>query len=139
MTRIAAALSALALAGAAPPHETVSPAFRQPIPNLPGKMLVAVVVDYPPGGTSPPHRHASSSFIMAYVLSGAVRSSVNGSPARTYRAGETWAEPPGAHHGVSANASDTAPARLLAVFVVDATDRTLTIPDRPAASGRRSP
>jgi len=91
-------------------------------PNLPGKRLVSNIVDYAPGASSAPHRHARSGFICAYVLSGEFRSQVDDEPARVYRAGESWFENPGAHHQVSANASDTEPARLLAVFIVDAAD-----------------
>ena len=58
-----------------------------------------------------------------------VRSQVDDEPARVYRPGEGWFEKPGAHHRVSENASDTRPARLLAVFIVDAGDDRLTIPD----------
>ena len=112
-----------------PLRETVTVGADEPIPNLPGKRLVSHIVDYPPGATSAPHRHAGSAFIYAYVLSGKIRSQVNGEPARVYRAGETWFENPGAHHRVSANASDTEPARLLAVLIVDAADEPLTIPD----------
>jgi hypothetical protein len=50
-------------------------------------------------------------------------------PVRVYREGEWWFESPGAHHGVSANASKTRPARLLAVFIVDAAEVELTSPD----------
>jgi quercetin dioxygenase-like cupin family protein len=111
--------------------ETVTVAADKPIPNLPGKRLVSVIVDYAPGGSSTAHHHARSAFIYAYVLSGAVRSQVDSEPVRVYRAGETWFENPGAHHRVSANASDTEPARLLAVFIVDAADaQQLTTPDR---------
>ena len=113
----------------APLRETVTVAADEPIPNLPGKRLVSHVVDYPPGGGSAPHHHARSAFIYAYVLSGAVRSQHDDGPARVYRAGETWFEKPGAHHRVSVNASDTEPARLLAVVIVDAADRQVTIPD----------
>ena len=114
---------------AAPLRETVTVAADMPIPNLPGKRLVSHVVDYPPGGGSAPPRHARSAFIYAYVLSGEIRSQVDGEPARVYRAGESWFESPGAHHRVSANASDTEPARLLAVLIVDAADEQLVIPD----------
>ena len=114
---------------AAPLRETVTVAANAPIPNLPGKRLVSRVVDYPPGGGSVPHRHARSAFIYAYVLSGLIRSQVDDEPARVYRPGETWFESPGAHHRVSENASDTEPARLLAVIIVDAADEQLTIPD----------
>jgi quercetin dioxygenase-like cupin family protein len=113
----------------APLRETVTVVANMPIPNLPGKRLVSRVIDYPPGGSSASHRHARSAFIYAYVLSGEIRSQVDSEPARVYRAGETWFESPGTHHRVSANASDTEPARLLAVIVVDAADEQLTIPD----------
>lgn len=110
-------------------HETVTVAADVPIPNVPGKRLVSHIVDYPPGASSVPHRHARSAFVYAYVVSGAVRSQVNDEPVRVYRAGETWFETPGSHHRVSANASDAEPARLLAVLVVDAAEEQLTIPD----------
>ena len=112
----------------APLRETVTVAADKPIPNLPGKRLVSHIVDYPPGASSVPHRHGSA-FVYAYVLSGAVRSQVDDEPVRVYRPGETWFERPGAHHRVSANASDTEPARLLAVLIVDAADEQLVIPD----------
>ena len=53
------------------------------------------------------------------MVEGEIRSAVEGGEDRTYRAGETWFEPPGAHHTVSANASGTTPARLLAFIVAD--------------------
>jgi quercetin dioxygenase-like cupin family protein len=113
----------------APLRETVTVAADEPIPNLPGKRLVSHFVDYPPGASSAPHRHARSAFIYAYVLSGEIRSQVDGEPARVYRAGEAWFENPGAYHRVSANASETAPARLLAVLIVDVADEQLVISD----------
>jgi quercetin dioxygenase-like cupin family protein len=110
-------------------RETVTVVADEPIANVPGKRLVSRLVEYPPGGGTAPHHHARSAFIYAYVLSGEVRSQVDDGPARVYRAGETWFESPGAHHRVSVNASDTEPARLLAVIVVDEADKQLTIPD----------
>jgi quercetin dioxygenase-like cupin family protein len=126
----AIALCGSATAAAPAPRETVKPNFEQAIPNLPGKSLVAVEVDYPPGAASVPHMHAKSAFIYPYVVSGAVESKVNGGEARVYRAGESWSEPPGATHTVSRNASKTQPAKLLAVFVVDSGDKELTKPVR---------
>lgn len=116
---------------AAPAGETVTVVSDVPIPNLPGKRLISVVVNYSPGAASASHHHARSAFIYAYVLSGEVRSQVDDEPARVYQAGEAWFEKPGAHHRVSQNASDTKPARLLAVFIVDDADKQLTIPDQP--------
>lgn len=111
------------------PGETVTEAANEAIPNLPGKRLISLIVDYAPGARSAAHHHAKSAFIYAYVVSGAVRSQVDDEPTRVYRAGEVWFEKPGAHHRVSANASDTVPARLLAVFIVDAADEQLVVPD----------
>jgi quercetin dioxygenase-like cupin family protein len=102
--------------------------FNQPT-DVSGKSLQAVTVSYPPGAKSAPHHHANSAFIMAYVISGAIRSRLEGEPARVYHAGETWSEAPGAHHTVSENASDTEPAELLAVFLVDTGDGPLTTDD----------
>src|ERR1700749_4303442 len=61
---------------------------------------------------------------------GAIESQVNDQPKRVYHAGESWYETPGSSHRVSRNASATAPAKLLAVFVVDTDDKTLTTPVR---------
>ncbi len=106
--------------------ETVTPHFDHAIPNIPGKSLVALVVDYAPGGASPSHTHAKSAFVFGYVVSGAIESQVNDEPARVYRAGESFYETPGSRHPVSRNASKTEPAKLLAVFVVDSKDKPLT-------------
>lgn len=129
---IALASAVLAMAAPALAHdghgETVIPKFDQTIPNIPGKSLVVVEVDYPAGSASLPHKHAGSAFIFAYVLEGAIESKVNDGETRIYRAGESWSEPPGATHGVSRNASSSAPAKLLAVFVVDSGDKPLTTP-----------
>lgn len=90
----------------------------------------SVVVTHPPGGKSPRHRHAQSAFIYAFVPSGAIRSRVNTDPARVYQVGESFFEEPGARHIVSENASETEPASLLAVFVVDTGDMKLMTPDK---------
>lgn len=113
---------------AADSGETVTRQFEHAIPNIPGKSLVTFIVDYAPGGASASHLHSKSSFIFAYVISGAIESQVNDEPKRVYRAGESWYENPGSHHRVSRNASATEPAKLLAVFVADTDDRALTTP-----------
>jgi quercetin dioxygenase-like cupin family protein len=99
-------------------------------PNGEGKSMIAILVTYPPGGTSPPHHHAGSAFIYAYVLSGAVRSQVNDEPVRIYHAGEGFYEMPGARHRISENASGEDAASLLAIYVVDSQDKPLTSADQ---------
>ena len=96
----------------------VKAVLSEKLPNVPGKSLTAVVVNYAPGGKSVSHRHAGSVFV--YVLSGQIRSENSATgPAKVYQVGETFFEPSGSEHLVSENASATEPASLLAVFVAD--------------------
>src|SRR3954452_13217775 len=76
-------------------EETVTPVFRHDIPNVDRRELAAVLVTYPPGGSSPVHRHARSAFIYAHVLSGTIRSGVDEGPPKTFRPGEGFSEDPG--------------------------------------------
>lgn len=103
--------------------------YEHALPNVPGKSIKGILVEYQPGASSPAHTHAASAFIYATVLEGAIRSKVNDGPEVIYHAGENFSEMPGDRHGVSANASKTKKARLLAVFVVDTDDKNLTIFD----------
>jgi quercetin dioxygenase-like cupin family protein len=126
------ALASLAVApalAADAPVSKVSLVFDRALPNVPGKSLRAVLVEYPAGGSSPAHTHPHSAFIYATVLEGAIKSQVNDGPATVYTAGQSFTELPGDHHAVSANASATEPARLLAVFVVDTADTKLVTND----------
>jgi quercetin dioxygenase-like cupin family protein len=138
MKRAILAASALMLAASSIPahadgavklEETVTPVFEHELPNVPGKSLIALEVEYPAGGASPPHTHPKSAFIYAYVLSGEIVSAVDDQNPRTYRAGEGWYEVPGAHHRVSRNVSETEPAKLLAIFVMDPGERQAVFPD----------
>ncbi|MBR0874837.1 cupin domain-containing protein [Bradyrhizobium tropiciagri] len=109
--------------------ETVAPKFEHVIPNIPGKSLVSAEVTFPPGATSLPHHHAKSAFLYVYILSGAIESQLEGEPARTYRVGDSFFEPPGAHHVQARNLSATEPAKILAVFIADSDEKALTTYD----------
>jgi quercetin dioxygenase-like cupin family protein len=87
------------------------------LPNVPGKRVTIVRVSYGPGGFTPPHRHGGS--VTAYITKGEIRSQLGGGPLETFTVGQTFFEPPGSTHVVSANASTTEPAELIAVFVAD--------------------
>jgi quercetin dioxygenase-like cupin family protein len=102
--------------------------YQHELPNVPGKSVKGVLVEYGPGGYSSGHTHAKSAFIYATVLEGAIKSQINNGPVTVYKAGQSFTEMPGDRHGVSANASETEPAKLLAVFVVDTNETPLTIP-----------
>jgi quercetin dioxygenase-like cupin family protein len=103
-------------AGAAAPRP---PVFRRDLPNvsLDGWEITVSHVDYPPGRVGQPHQHRG--FLFAYVLEGSVIAQVIGegvsNEVRTYKVGEMFYEPIGATHQVSSNASQTEPARLLAI------------------------
>ncbi len=102
--------------------------YQHELPNVPGKSINGVLVEYGPGGFSPSHMHPKSAFIYATVLDGEILSQVNDGPVTTYKSGQSFSELPGDRHSVSANASKTKPAKLLAVFVVDTNETDLTTP-----------
>ena len=97
--------------------DTVEPITSHALPNVPGKRVTIVRVFYGPGGFTRAHRHAGS--VTAYITKGEVRSQLAGGPVETFKVGQSFFEPPGATHLVSANASNTEPAELIAVFVAD--------------------
>jgi len=98
-------------------QDVVEPIASHALPNVPGKRVTIVRVFYGPGGFTPAHRHAGS--VTAYITKGEIRSQLAGGPVETFGVGQSFFEPPGATHLVSANASMTEPAELIAVFVAD--------------------
>jgi quercetin dioxygenase-like cupin family protein len=102
--------------------------FDHALPNVPGKSMKGVLVEYGPGVVSTAHTHPRSAFIYATVLEGAIRTSVNDGPAVIYRAGQNFPEMPGDRHTLDENASKTEPAKLLAVFVVNTDEKELLTP-----------
>lgn len=124
---IAPASGALA-DGALGKASKVTVVYEQDLPNVPGKKMKVVLVEYGPGGFSPGHTHPDSAFIYARVLQGAINSQVNDGPLETFQAGEAFTELPGSRHLVSANASQTEEAKLLAVFVVDSDEEKILTP-----------
>ncbi|WP_407176380.1 cupin domain-containing protein [Bradyrhizobium sp. STM 3562] len=96
---------------------SVTQVRTEKLPDIKNKVLTAVIVNYPPGGASKAHHHDADVF--AYVLSGEIRSQVEGEDVKIYQAGESVFEPPGEHHVISENASKTEPASMLVVFVAN--------------------
>jgi quercetin dioxygenase-like cupin family protein len=97
------------------PEETVL--LVQDLPNVAGKQLTLIHLQYPPGAANAGHRHPG--FTLAYVLSGRVVSQVGEDPVRTYDTGEFFIEAPNEAHKISRNASDSSAASLLAVLISD--------------------
>jgi quercetin dioxygenase-like cupin family protein len=119
MDAIAGAVTPLCMtsAAAASPLDKVEPIGSYALPNVPGKRVTIVRVSYGPGGFTRPHRHAGS--VTAYITKGEIRSQLGGGPPETFKVGQSFFEPPGSTHLVSANASNTETAELIAVFVAD--------------------
>lgn len=118
---IALAASATATRAGTSPADAASTrreVIKQALPGNGDQALTLVEVTYPPGKGSPPHLHANG--VMAFVVSGSIVSQVGEGPEQTFKAGDAWWEPPGAVHRVSRNASATAPATLLAIYIAPA-------------------
>jgi quercetin dioxygenase-like cupin family protein len=103
------------------------PVFQHDLPDITMNDWQVTVseVDFPPGRVGRVHHHAG--FVLAYVLEGAIVNKVSGQQEKTYQKGEMFFEPPGSTHEVSNNASQTAPARLLAMIFAKK-GATLTMP-----------
>jgi quercetin dioxygenase-like cupin family protein len=114
---LAASADATPSSASARPRPVAQPVSSDALPHVQGKRITTMVVEFPPAGFSPPHHHAGS--VTVYVLSGIIRSQLQGQPPIVYRAGESFFEPPGAVHLLAENMSATEPARILAVFVAD--------------------
>jgi NAD(P)-dependent dehydrogenase (short-subunit alcohol dehydrogenase family) len=70
-----------------PARSKVTVVFDHVLPNVPGKSMKGVLVEYGPGASSPAHTHPASAFIYATVLEGAIRGQVNNGPVTVYHAG----------------------------------------------------
>ena len=118
MDAISAVIEPLCASSAAgSTQDVVEPISSHALPNVAGKRVTIVRVFYGPGGFTRAHRHAGS--VTAYITKGEIRSQLAGGPVETFGVGQSFFEPPGAVHLVSANASNTEPAELIAVFVAD--------------------
>ena len=93
----------------------VTPLMSRELPDIAGKEALMLTVEYGPGGSSLPHRHDAHTFV--YVHEGSVVMQVEGGKPVTLGPGQTFYEGPADVHAVSHNASDTAPAKFLVVFV----------------------
>jgi quercetin dioxygenase-like cupin family protein len=124
---VSAAIEPLCMSASGSTSNVVEPIASYPLPNVAGKRVTIVRVFYGPGGFTPPHRHAGS--VTAYITKGEIRSQLGGGPVETFKVGQSFFEPPGSTHMVSANASVTEPAELIAVFVADEGAQLTTLLD----------
>ena len=123
---IAMALTLAAHDSSAQPSGDPAP-FSHALPQMDGNHLRAIVVEvnYGPGEADKPHSHPC--VVIGYVAQGAIRFQVRGGPETVYKERERFYEAPNGVHQVSANASATEPARLIAYFICDH-ETPLTVP-----------
>ena len=109
-------LAALLMLAAVPARAAdVKDLFAIDLPDYPGKEGRMIEVSYPPGAQDVVHRHDADAF--AYVLEGQIIMQLNGQPAVTLKAGQTFYEGPNDVHVVGRNASNTEPARFVVVLL----------------------
>ena len=111
ITALAATLPFVGAAFAAPQL------MHKDVIGMPGKEVRVVMVNSPPGASSPVHRHNAQVFV--YMISGKMTMQVRGSSPVTLGPGQTFYEGPEAIHTMSKNASDKEPAQFLAFLIMD--------------------
>jgi len=103
--------------GSAKPAAIVKELMTQKLPDYPGKEVLMLSVEYPPGSVDPVHRHNAHALV--YVLEGSIVMGVGGSEPVTLTAGQTFHEGPDDVHTIGRNASDTKPARFVVFLLKD--------------------
>jgi len=99
------------------PQASVMSLTSKDLPEFPGKEVLMITVDYPPGSVDPIHRHNAHAFV--YVLEGSIIMQVKGGKEVTLTPGQTFYEGPEDVHVVGRNASTTRPAKFVVFFVKD--------------------
>lgn len=102
---------------AAQPGPRIVELMSKELPDVPGKEVLMMTVEYPPGGADPVHRHDAHGFI--YVLDGSIVMQVRGKSEVALTPGQTFYEGPSDVHTVGRNASTTQPATFLVILVKD--------------------
>ena len=99
------------------PHAEVTSLTSKDLPDFPGKEVLMITVDYPPGSADPIHRHNAHAFV--YVLEGSIIMQVRGGKEVTLTPGQTFYEGPDDIHVVGRNASSTKPAKFVVFLIKD--------------------
>ena len=117
-----------AMAQQAAPATTVTPLLKQVLADVPGREVMVITLDIPPGGGSAPHRHPGH-HMFGYVLEGSYKLKLDQGDEKILTKGQAFYEAPGQLHAVSANASATEPAKVLAVIVAES-GKPVTVPEK---------
>lgn len=106
-------------------HAIVTQLLTKPVPEIPGKEIEMITVEYPPGSVDPVHRHDAHAVV--YVLEGSIVMQVKGGKEVTLKPGETFYEGPNDVHTVGRNASQTEPAKFVVVLLKKQNAPVLTV------------
>ena len=123
---VSAAATYAAMTFVAPSRAQTAPAptqridvMTQPLADIPGREVRITVLDLMPGHASPPHRHPNH-HVFGYIVDGTYEWQIGDGPAKTFKLGEAFYEPPGVLHAVSRNASASERAKVVVFMVADA-------------------
>ena len=116
------------MAQQAAPATTVTPLLKQVLADVPGREVMVITLDIPPGGGSAPHRHPGH-HVFGYVLEGSYKLKLDQGEEKILTKGQTFYEAPGQLHAMSGNASQTEPAKVLA-FIVAESGKPITVPEK---------
>ena len=106
----------------------VTALMKQALADIPGREVTVITLDIPPGAGSAPHRHPGH-HVFGYVLDGSYKLKLDQGDEKILTKGQTFYEAPGQLHAVSANASQTEPAKVLAVIVAES-GKPVTVPEK---------
>jgi len=118
------------------PHASVTPLTSKDLPDFPGKEVLMITVEYPPGSSDPVHRHNAHAFV--YVLEGSIVMQVKGGKEVTLTPGQTFYEGPDDVHVVGRNASSSKGAKFI-VFLVKDKGAPVLVPVNPTTAGVSTP
>lgn len=99
------------------PQASVTSLTSKDLPEFPGKEVLMIAVEYPPGSVDPIHRHNAHAFV--YLLEGSIIMQVKGGKEVTLTPGQTFYEGPADVHVVGRNASSAKPAKFVVFFIKD--------------------
>src|SRR5262247_1908365 len=116
-TLVALALLGFMTGTATAQEAKVTSLMSKDLPDIPGKEMLMILVEHPPGGSNPAHRH--NAHAMLYVLEGSVMMQVKGGKQVTLTPGQSFYEGPDDVHVIDRNASGTKPAKFLVVLIKD--------------------
>jgi quercetin dioxygenase-like cupin family protein len=127
-TLMSATVAGPAASQQAAPATRVSTLLKQAMADVPGREVMVITLDIPPGAGSPPHRHPGH-HVFGYVLEGTYKIKLDQGAESVLTKGQTFYEAPGQLHAVSANASQSEPAKVL-VFIVAESGKPITVPEK---------